>query len=238
MLLSEQNIRPATEYAAVQIATNLLLSSDDNRNNPTLTLIVEHIVECIERRKPVNLVFCCKAAAPEDNQNLLKLRKLLRSINYPAFLTIALDDLSDDGEKQGHSQDSRFKAFFDCEEIAIKRWSREFKSREIIEAKKRAADFSNWRTAAQTRIFETMLEFCFQPRGAGSGASPEKRALEELSTLAALYSLMAKKVRQLGAVAVWESCGVRPPLWPVFLSNYDGQGFVPSIILLETKHRR
>ena len=188
---------------------------------------------------------------------LQKLRALL-NVSYPLEVTIVFDDmgfyerlacrrwcdeqdldrLSEELSDWQERLDRRAKSFFG-HKIRIARWSEFYNQKDFEKQLEHALCFSNWKRDKESTLIESTLEMHFDVFGIARIRKSLNIPIENvrnvvvqnLAHLAADHRLKSSAILQENAIGVWSSEGQPNAMWPVVLSNYDGQKYVPSLVL-------
>jgi|GEM_PF-5128124 len=188
----------------------------------------------------------------------LRLRRLLDELTYPFELTFLLDDIAllttcacykwcnrESLERFGKEMEiwrqqveKQARDFFKTASVRVELWSGKYGLAEYAVALDQASNWSSWTNHDSTGLIETCLELDFCPwscrelyREMGlTGRQIERAVLGNLLSITANFRLQANAAIKEKSILAWTSASQPSALWPVVLSNYDGQGYAASLV--------
>ena len=182
---------------------------------------------------------------------------LAKRVNYPVEIVLMLGDMdyfTMDGCALWANADSterwesemralqsevreRAEEFFGSNPVSVERWSDRYSVDDFSAALEKAKDREGWTDqgvfAASTDMY--LEQWGYRALAARRGVDLETMEAfiaEDVVRTAAQYGLEAAIARAESAMQVWAE-RVPIPTWPIQLSNYDGAGYTPSIVLVK-----
>ena len=143
--------------------------------------------------------------------------------------------LADEVSSISKDLQARARSYFSCD-IQVSGWSSIYQSKLIEDELVRAKDETVWQNREQ--LIDSSLTIYLKQWGYETIASRMGISLNEIKRFiigdvtrtAAQYKVEARQVKSLDGIQLW--CEAVPnPSWPIRISNYDGEDFVPGLLI-------